>query len=78
MRKLPARACAFALALGGCATPLSAPADLFTAPERHLGETVRVRGYLKYDGRNQNLFPSLDWREDWRAQRCLHHSARPH
>ncbi|HEY0598497.1 hypothetical protein [Brevundimonas sp.] len=57
-----------ALALTACATN---PIHIFRQPERHLGETIRVHGWLVYEFESSNLFPSSDYDEDRASGMCL-------
>lgn len=57
-----------ALALTGCA---SNPLDVFKGPERHLGETIRVHGWLVYEFESSNLYPSSDYEEDRVNGMCI-------
>ena len=54
----------------------SAPADIFAAPERHVGETVARQRLVKFDGANRTCFRASAGAKTGRPRRCLPLSVR--
>ncbi len=59
------------MASASCASLSGQNAELFSSPERHIGEHVTVSGVLSYEFEDFNLYPSADPYRDLIAGRCL-------
>jgi hypothetical protein len=61
------------LLLAGCATAPRGDVGLYADPGRHVGQTVRLHGFLQYGDsrRGRNLYPTRHVDRDRLAGRCL-------
>ncbi|MCA0200471.1 MAG: hypothetical protein LCH56_06480 [Proteobacteria bacterium] len=71
MRKIAAvLGLGFSVILTGCASQAGAQ-QTFKSPEKEMGQNVEITGYLQYGFENRNLFPSSDWKADFRKKECV-------
>jgi hypothetical protein len=58
---------AFIFLLSGC----SSTPQAFVSPEKQIGQTVEIVGYLQYGFENRNLYPSANWKAHLRKRECV-------